>query len=579
MSDLNIKLNQDFALKAKKINNNATSPIMSRQVAFTGSGTDEFTSENTNNNKKKKGLFAKISAGIATAAAIAGTLASCFIPKTTTAPVDTTPAPIIQEVEQEGQVDDELSLYDQLRDHTHTATVIRSSHGTRTYNYIPAGGKATESNVVVQVEQGMTLGRLVDKYYSVNENDLYSVALDQAKANAKFVLDAINKKMGDEIYGDVADIPSDVLLNTVLNTEKESDNKLMVLVNSRHEDFSVSHEDDPLNMTTYVDNETFVSDNEFVVINPQWDGETPDPSGKPVYRTVEEAILANYRSTDEEKDNKLVESIWTDSYADIIDGIRDDALNSGIYENNFAGMSRDQANFMLKNTDFDERIELHFGKVTAQRITVGCSEHGAYENITNGQDYRFSYLDATVDVLDLTQRNKGKTVDVWTAKDGVHLEYEDGTEVLLKDGVQTEIKRGTGDYRFNTMYDVMAYYADPSDEAKGTGKSLLDRYNENPDDPETQAYILTATMAILENNKFPEDLEFEFDGEIVKASDLTAQQALQISLIDEETDKPIIDELELDDAAYNLKGEGGEEVNIEKELDKIGRASCRERVY
>lgn len=501
----------DFKIQAK-LNSKSTNNTEYSGVKYTPQYLNETADSISFSGAKrarKKGLAKRIAAG--TAAALYAV--SClFIPSCHKNKKDDAPDSAIVQTVDNQDTEQEIP-------HTHSATVITTPHKSVNYIYVPRGGSNSgDLNVVVDLDDYSTLDTVVkENFAKINDNNVYSVALDQAKANSNMVLSTINKELGTN-YTDVADIPSYELLNTPLNKEG-AEGKAITLVNSTHEDFKMGN--DGMSEIAYVNQEKFISDNPYVVIDPNWDGVTPDSEGRPIYKTVEDAVLSNYRTQKTEEDHKLIESRWTDAYTDCLDAIRDDEENMDL----FKGMSRDEALLQLKKTDFNEKMVLHMADVDAQRVSLGCDDHGAKENITNGHDYRFSYLQSSVDKIDIQQKDEND------------------------------------EYIYKTMYDLMKFYGDPSDEMENNGKTLLDRYNEDNNDAETLAYILTAVNNIIRNEKAIDSETYYIDGKDIKGSDLTAKQALQISLLDKDGN-PITDYIMLGDAAYNILGDSEENVYI-----------------
>ena len=310
MSDLRIAQNSDIinskyyqVSKEKNSNVHYDDPI------------DKVEIKQKPENKKSKGIFKRVKAALAVLV-ISLNLSACQKPNeksnndinagisasqstdldnydnsnvvTYSAGYDSSPTDVTETTEEKSN----------LEDHIHAATVITTPHETIRYVYVPQGGTNEGDNYVeAEVKSGDTLKSIVNNYFAkINDDNVYPIALDQAKANSEMILNAINAN-SENNYEDVADIPKDVLINTSLNNTNET--KTIKLVNSSFEDFAQNS--DEISMTTFVDQERFISDNEYVVIDPNWNGETSDPSGYPTYNSVEEAILNNYRSTNAEK--------------------------------------------------------------------------------------------------------------------------------------------------------------------------------------------------------------------------------------------------------------------------------------
>ena len=433
-------------------------------------------------------------------------------------------------------------------EHVHVATVIATAHGTTEYVYEPSS-----ASVELNSEEGgaQNLSDVVSQYFDAeaDEQKAYAIALDQAKANSEFVLTRINSATREN-YDDVADIPADVLLNTKLCVDSKYANNEMSLVDSRYEDFADGTD---LSSGRYVDQQMFTSQVSDVTIDPNFEGESGDMvDGKPVYKSVEDAILANYRTEVDAKDvdtskygevsyvkgggSSEIETVVykngtevyrdrntgeikgasvavekdSDAYAAIMDGLKDNPANASIVK----GKSGQDAIDALNEISGTQSLNLQ--PTELQRIAVGCDEKTAKQLFADGKDTEFSYLHSTVDKVDMSE----KTDD--------------------------------GEYKYQSMMDLMEFYADPSDEAAQNGKSLLDRYNESPNDPETQALIGAAVKNIITNNDFFKNSTFEVNGEEVKGEDLTVQQAMELDLIDKNGNPIIKGELELGDAAYNI---------------------------
>ena len=388
-----------------------------------------------------------------------------------------------------------VSIQDELEDHIHAATVITTPHETVRYIYVPKGGTGDGNNDVSVIADNETLADIINENFaSINDDNIYPIALDQAKANSEFVLTRINSATREN-YDDVADIPADVLLNTKLCVDSKYANNEMSLVDSRYEDFADGTD---LSSGRYVDQQMFTSQVSDVTIDPNFEGESGDMvDGKPVYKSVEDAILANYRTEVDAKDvdtskygevsyvkgggSSEIETIVykngtevyrdrntgeiegasvavekdSDAYAAIMDGLKDNPANASIVK----GKSGQDAIDALNEISGTQSLNLQ--PTELQRIAVGCDEKTAKQLFADGKDTEFSYLHSTVDKVDMSE----KTDD--------------------------------GEYKYQSMMDLMEFYADPSDEAAQNGKSLLDRYNESPNDPETQALIGAAVKNII----------------------------------------------------------------------------------
>ena len=157
-------------------------------------------------------------------------------------------------------------------EHVHVGTVIATPHGSQSRTYSPDVSE-------VEINEDTKLGDIVkNNFEGANDNNVYSIALNQAKANSELVLERVNAA-GKEQYDDVADIPADVLLETDLY-DKDSDKKLS-LVDSYHEDFK---SDTDLTSTKFIDQETFTPKNFNVRIDPNIEESDPENA---VYKSLE----------------------------------------------------------------------------------------------------------------------------------------------------------------------------------------------------------------------------------------------------------------------------------------------------
>ena len=195
-------------------------------------------------------------------------------------------------------------------EHVHVGTVIATPHGSEENVYTPS----QETAQIENDNHGVyNLSKIVDEYFDdeANPNKAYAIALDQAKANSELVLERVNAATGDN-FDDVADIPAQILLSTPLYDETEGANNELKLVDARYEDFA---QESDLSSARYVDQQLYSSDVSDITINPEFEGENGEMvNGAPVYKSVEDAILANYKTELDPKDvdmDKLGEAVST----------------------------------------------------------------------------------------------------------------------------------------------------------------------------------------------------------------------------------------------------------------------------
>ena len=75
-------------------------------------------------------------------------------------------------------------------EHVHVGTVIATPHGSKSYTYTPESSSAA-------INESSTLSDIVkENFKDANEDNTYSIALNQAKANSDFVLERINAQNG-----------------------------------------------------------------------------------------------------------------------------------------------------------------------------------------------------------------------------------------------------------------------------------------------------------------------------------------------------------------------------------------------
>lgn len=258
MSELKISpyLSSNISTKNNKHNSSVTSnPILSNDLtSFTG-----------NEKKAKKANIFKRFQLFLMSAILSFNAAACSQPADKNA---TNTQPEISQVEtmQESNEDDFTESYspqwddneDQtqsdennstLEDHIHAATVITTPHETIRYVYIPRGENENgENKPEIELSDSDTLSSVIkNNFAEINDDNIYPIALDQAKANSELVLRAVNAYDKSQTYYDVADIPAEILLNAPLNENNESDTLKLVI--SSHEDFAQSS--DEISMTTF----------------------------------------------------------------------------------------------------------------------------------------------------------------------------------------------------------------------------------------------------------------------------------------------------------------------------------------
>ena len=292
----NIKINSNSGIKKLDVDNNhsiyTTNAILSAKpdlISFQG-----------NNKNKKPHLLDRAKAFIAAAFFAANTTACAPLQNNPQQEAASASSTVTSEESHYGnEQSQDYDFVNPLEDHKHAATYITTPHDSIRYIYIPRGGNGEGSaDVEIKLDSDDTYASVIKSNFgNINNDNIYPIALDQAKANAALTLEAANNHVGEVIYTDVADIPSDVLLNSPLNPQGRD--LSLSLVNSTFEDFAPAS--DEITMTTFVDQERFIPDNEYVIIDPSWTGGTSDPTGVPIYRSVEEAVLNNYRSTNAER--------------------------------------------------------------------------------------------------------------------------------------------------------------------------------------------------------------------------------------------------------------------------------------
>ena len=178
MTDLKVTSKIQQNQYNKKNGVNQTRPIN------TNSGSDTVS---FNNNKKKlnpKSIFKRVQLAIASFL-LAFNTGSVTTKAQTTNQAKTS---IEQQVQNEDNytraVANNTTLEDELENHIHAATVITTPHETVRYIYVPKGGTGDGNNDISVIADDETLADITNgNFANINDDNIYPIALDQAKAN------------------------------------------------------------------------------------------------------------------------------------------------------------------------------------------------------------------------------------------------------------------------------------------------------------------------------------------------------------------------------------------------------------